>query len=289
MVKFDPKRPDYSPYGFTCVRWWAAKMPRPNHHNEIEINYIVSGSVTYLLGGRKVRLDAGHLHAFWAAMPHQVIEVGHDTDYFVATIPLAWFLQFNLPENLTLPIMQGDVVRDPCEARSDFDHACFSQWENDLQLDRAVYRDIVLIELEARLRRVAHALPPCSNDAKSHDPIGSQTLDLNNIELMACTIARRYREPLSVEEISDVVRLHPNYAMKVFKRALGTTLMDFLTHNRVSHAQRLLTTTNEKIAVVSEASGFTSLSRFNESFRRTCGCTPKEYRLEYLGAQSFRD
>jgi AraC-like DNA-binding protein len=69
--------------------------------------------------------------------------------------------------------------------------------------------------------------------------------------------------------------------MGLFKKAFGTTLIDYLTHHRVSHAQRLLATTNEKIVEVAFNSGFNSISRFNEAFRRACGCTPRAYRLQH--------
>src|SRR6478736_2273769 len=109
MVQFDPNRPDFAPYGFTCVRWNPSPMRRPDHHNEIELNLLYRGWVTYLLGGQKVRFEVGRLGLFWAAVPHQIIEFADNTEYFVATIPLAWFLQCELPERLTQRLMRGDV------------------------------------------------------------------------------------------------------------------------------------------------------------------------------------
>jgi len=74
-------------------------MRRPDHHNEVELNFLESGSVTYLLGGNKTTVAAGKLSVFWAAIPHQVIDFGDETAYYVATIPLQCFLQWRLPEN----------------------------------------------------------------------------------------------------------------------------------------------------------------------------------------------
>ena len=68
-------------------------MRRPDRHNEVELNFLESGSLTYLLGGRKVKVSSQRLSMFWAAIPHQIIEYAAGTEYFVATIPLAWFLQ----------------------------------------------------------------------------------------------------------------------------------------------------------------------------------------------------
>ena len=279
MISFDPNRPDFAPYGFTCVRWNPSPMKRPDHHNEVEINLLESGWVTYLLGGRKVRIEAERLSVFWAAIPHQIIDYGDEPNYFVATIPFAWFLQFKLPERFVQPLLRGAVITEPDAGRLESDRQLFGQWERDLQKPAEELRTIVMLEMEARLRRLAHALPveekPKARSPALHDA------SLNKVERMACLIAQRYTEPLTVEEIAREVGLHPNYSMSLFKKAFGTTLIDYLTHHRVSHAQRLLATTDTKIVDVAFESGFNSISRFNEAFRRACGESPRDYRRSH--------
>ena len=257
-------------------------MRRPDHHNEIELNLMLSGWVTYLLGGRKMRVEQGHLSAFWAAIPHQIIDFGKETDYYVATIPLSWFLQCRLPEKLSQPLMRGELLSDTDTSRLRIDSALFSQWEKDLEAGTAEAKDIVMLEIEARLRRLSAILPASpSAPRKRTQRLSLQDGGLNKVEQMACLVAQRYTEPLTVTEISQAVSLHPNYAMNLFKKAFGTTLIDYLTNHRVSHAQRLLATSDEKIVDIAFSSGFNSISRFNEAFRRACGCTPREYRLAH--------
>jgi AraC-like DNA-binding protein len=283
MVSFDPSRPDFAPYGLTCVRWNPSPMPRPDHHNEVELNLLESGWVTYLLGGRKVRIEAGRLSAFWAAIPHQIIEFGPHTEYFVVTIPFAWFLQWRLPDSYVQPMLRGAVHREPPPGRGQLDRDLFAQWEIDLRKNPQDKKDIVLLEMEARLLRMIDALSPLpaatSTSRRRH--VALHNGGLNKVEQMACLIAQRYTEPLTVDDIGKAVALHPNYAMSLFKKAFGTTLIEYLTHHRVSHAQRLLATTDEKIVEVAFNSGFNSISRFNEAFRRACHCSPREYRLHH--------
>jgi AraC-like DNA-binding protein len=319
-VSFDPGRKDFEPYGLTCVRWTPSPMRRPDHHNEIELNLLESGWVTYLLGGQKVRVEAGRLAVFWAAIPHQIVEYGEGTRYFVATIPFAWFLQCRLPEGMVRRLLRGEMVGGRPETAAELaegndgreDRGLFGRWENDLSGKAGDERvRIVMLEMEARLRRVALGLGAEKTGAvrgaigageggvaregakaakggkagagkKRGRSVGAlQGGELNKVEQMACLIAQRYTEPLTVEEIGRAVNLHPNYAMGLFKKAFGTTLIDYVTHHRVSHAQRLLATTEEKIVEVAFGSGFNSLSRFNEAFRRACGCTPRSYRAQH--------
>lgn len=285
MIDFDPKRPDFKPYGLACGRWNPVLMPRPDHHNEVQMTLLKSGWLTYLLGGRKVRVESGRMNAFWAAMPHQIIELGTDQAFYVATIPFAWFLQWRLPDEFVQPLLRGVLYSDPAPERAQMDYDLFSQWETDLQRPHpdSNTQDIVLLEMRARLLRLAAALPtPASSSGKaSNRHIVLRDGGLNKVEQMACMIAQRYTEPITVEEIGEAVRLHPNYAMSLFRKTFGATLIEYLTHQRVSHAQRLLATTDMKIVDVAFDSGFNSISRFNETFRRICGCTPRDYRLRH--------
>jgi AraC family transcriptional regulator, melibiose operon regulatory protein len=282
-ISFDPDRPDFAPYGLTCVHWRPSPMQRPDHHNEIELNFLETGSVTYLFGGVKTVVDAGRLSVFWAAIPHQIIDYGDETAYFVATIPLPWFLQWRLPGHFVQPLLQGQLIHESTIDRADSDAQLFSQWEDDLLQKPLNTETAVLLEMQARLLRLALNVPVDPVAPKRRERVTTVTdMSLNKVERMACYIAQNYTEQLTVERIADVVKLHPNYAMNLFQKTFGTTLIHYVTGHRVSHAQRLLATTDMTVADVAFSSGFNSLSRFNEVFRRSCGCSPREYRRTHL-------
>ncbi len=264
-------------------------MKRPDHHNEIEVNILTKGWVTYLLGGRKVQISAGQMGVFWAAIPHQILDFAPGMSYFVVTIPFAWFLQCRLPDRFVQPLLRGEVLKEHLsESRLRHDYELLTEWEADLLNPSDDVHRIVMLEMEARIRRMIATLPVTSakevNSKTRARPSSLHGGELKKVEQMACLIAQRYTEQLTVTEIGKQVGLHPNYAMGLFKKAFGTTLIDYLTHHRVSHAQRLLATTDEKIVEVAFSSGFNSISRFNEAFRRACGCTPRTYRLQHATA-----
>jgi len=286
-VSFDPNRPDFAPYGLTCVHWRPSPMRRPDHHNEVELNFLESGSVTYLLGGNKTVVEAGKLSVFWAAIPHQIIDFGADTSYFVATIPLQCFLQWRLPEDFVQPLMQGRLVGEPTGERANSDAQLFEHWETDLLKKQAELERPVLLEMQARLIRLALNLPGRLKARRRRDRIATITdTGLNKVEQMACFIAQNYTEKLTVQQIGEFVNLHPNYAMNLFQKTFGTTLINYLTQHRISHAQRLLATTDQTVTEIAFQSGFLSISRFNEAFRRACGCSPREYRKAHELAEA---
>jgi AraC-like DNA-binding protein len=283
MRTFDPNRPDFAPYGFTCEKWLPRRMPRANRHNEIELNFLRAGSITYLLGGRRVTFTAGRLGCFWAAIPHQLVSYDGGDAYHVATIPLAWFLQCGLPGDVVQRLLRGEAIAEPDDARAAFDAQLFEQWFTDLDAGGGEHQRTVLLEMEARLVRLAEAFR--RRAARPGSP-RRLTVDLgpggiSKVEQMATFLAQHYTEHLSVSAVASQVGLHPNYAMSVFRKAFGTTLLEYLTQLRISHAQRLLATTDDKVLDVALSSGFSSISRFNAAFGRVCGCTPTAYRAAH--------
>ena len=263
-------------------------MQRPDHHNEIQLNILRRGRVTYLLGGRIVKVKRGHLTVFWAAIPHQIIDYQEDTEYFVATLPLAWFLQCRLPDAVVQPLMRGEVLSEPGAARSDADIMLFKQWEADLKQNSPALLEVVTREMETRLHRLsATHQPDQAGTAKPN--VSIPATGLNKVEQMVCYLAQNYTQPFTVADVGKAVGLHPNYAMGIFKKVFGMTLLDHITHHRIFHAKRLLATSDLKIVDVAYGSGFSSISRFNEAFKRACGCTPRDYRREHGRPENNRE
>jgi AraC family transcriptional regulator, melibiose operon regulatory protein len=282
MVSFDPSRPNFAPYGFTCERWTPVPMQRADRHNEIELNLLKRGSLTYLLGGNRVTIPAGRLGVFWAALPHQILSATARTEYFVATIPLAWFLQCQFPAPFVDAILHARVVLDPDPQPPGGDSEMFARWVQDLAAAHPGRRRVAFLEMEARLLRFALSLP--AKPAPPAAPAGSVLLEtggLKRVEQMALFIAQHYRDPITADQIARAAGLHPNYAVALFKKALGLTLIDCVTQHRVSHAQRMLATSDEKVIAVGLNSGFASVSRFHAAFTKACGCSPRDYRKKH--------
>jgi AraC-like DNA-binding protein len=277
---FDTKRRDFAPYGFTCEIWEPRQMLRPDRHDEIEINFLDRGTLTYLIGGQRVTVHARRVSAFWAAVPHQIVAFDNVNYYYVVTVPFGWVLQWGLPERLMLALTQGHLIADTDTNRAPLDRQLFEQWHDDVEGRRNTNHEIVVLELRARLLRLAASVanvdhtPPVSGDHSSP----RQQTNLEKAESMACFVARNYTSRIQVKDIAACVDLHPDYAATLFRKTFGTTLNVLITRHRIAHAQRQLVTTEERVVNIAHDSGFDSLSRFNRAFKQIAGVTPRQYR-----------
>jgi transcriptional regulator GlxA family with amidase domain len=67
--------------------------------------------------------------------------------------------------------------------------------------------------------------------------------------------------------------------MKLFRAHSGMSVWEYVVRMRISHAQRLLITTNEKITDIALESGFGSAAPFYSSFKKFGGGqSPRAFR-----------
>jgi len=258
------------------------RMDCPDRHLEIELIFLESGRLTYLFGGERISISSGRVALFWGAVPHQIVDFEDLESFFVVTIPLPWILSWDMPEQLTTRILNGQVLQETGAARAVHDEHLFEQWFQDFHRN-STSDAIVLLEVRARLLRLARNLKDGQVVSSHFSPVrhsrrAAGTQDFCRVEGMARFIAQNYIKRICLSDIAAAVGLHPDYAAYTFKKTFGITLNNFVILHRVQCAQRLLVTSHQKIIEIALESGFNSLSRFNTCFKRHCQCTPREYR-----------
>lgn len=89
---------------------------------------------------------------------------------------------------------------------------------------------------------------------------------------------------ITIEEISSEVGLSPTLAKNIFKQVFGQPIFTFYQENRMKEAQRLLQEDKMSVSEIGYAVGYTHLGYFAKAFKKYSGCTPKQYRLQYLSS-----
>ncbi len=251
-------------------------MDLPHTHSDIEINFLSPGSnLNYLQGGRRHPFTGESVVVLWGGIPHQNIAPGHHGFGLWITLPLAWFLQWHLPNAMSERLLAGDIVAGrPLPGEAD----TLKRWLTDYDSGSKERRRALLLELEARLHRLALALPGRRKRSRGYD----RDDGTGHIGSITRFMAEHYREPLSVRDIADAVRLNPKYLMRMFKKQCRLNVWEYLTRLRVSHAQRLLITTDLKVLDVALESGFASMAPFYAAFAaQSRGVRPLEYRRRH--------
>lgn len=249
----------------------SGHMAAPHTHPDIEVNYLLDGGFSYLHGGAITRVEPGRFTVLWGGVPHQTVAPGIVGHGIWITLPLAWVLQWQLPHGLQDRLLRGEIVSAGPEPS---DRPQLERWLEDANSRNPGRRRVLLLEMEARFHRLALATPRHRSHA---GPEGA-----GQIARVTRFIAEHYREPLTVPAIAADAGLHPKYLMRVFKKQCGVSVWEYVTRLRVSHAQRLLITTDSKVVDVALESGFASVAPFYQAFAAYAGPErPLAYRRKH--------
>ena len=266
LKTFDEKRGEFKPYGLTC------EMPKIDRHNEIELNYIPEGGITYFFPTGKVTVPPRKITLFWGLIPHKIIKSESDAPYFVVTIPFNLFLSWRLPSVLVDRILGGEVVVEAAESECGLDKPMFERWVSDMTGKQN--QEAAGLEIQARIWRLTKNIS--ASEAKSTAILNPA--DGSILEKIVVYIAHNYSRPIKISDIGRAVGLHPDYANAIFKKAFGCTLSRYVAEERIGHVKRKLILTDMSITQIAFDCGFNSISRFNSTFLDICGQTPRHYR-----------
>lgn len=268
-------------HGLTARILTTDKPIEASPHQDIECNFIDRGQITYLMGASPVTIEPGRWMVFWAALPHHIIHIDADVNLYRLTIPLAWFLRWNLPVHIVEPVMKGDLILDE---RGDLklDQAMFKRWCSDLDLDAEEREAIVMLEVEARIRRLAFYASVAEPSPWTINIDIMADVDLfMKAKLMAEYITQYYRSSLNAQQVAETVDLAPDNASRLFQMYFQYSIEDYITKYRIAYAQTLLITTDYSPSAIAPRAGFDSKRDFISIFKDACGYTPRAYRSLY--------
>lgn len=285
-------RPDRSFYAQTKafgrfgIRWFDPQiMPEEHFHGHVELNWLSSGGMDYVIDGRPLRIPSERLVLFWAGIPHQTIalDMGPKADARQCNVylPLDTFLHMPNLGQLTETMMGGGVVMLPPETIGE---VTLKRWYEDYRSGDAERTDILKEEIALMLRRAAVTGWDILMEPWIDNPGGSTraATPLRYVVAMIRHILENLTEPLRAEDVAKVVGLHPNYALNLFTEVMRVPMHKFVVRMRLIRARSLLFEGGLSIENVAFESGFTALSQFYVQFRNAYGLTPRQMRAHYL-------
>lgn len=173
---------------------------------------------------------------------------------------------------------------------------------NVFHILKALYQQVVSVsqmicandEIDALLASYEHRLQACFQWAEYEKLFRDMATDLTDlltrqreqrenkpISYARSIIRERFREQLTLDQISSELELSPAYLSAMFKKETGITISQYITDFRIEEAKRLLITTNDPIARIAEVVGYHDVKYFSRIFKSTVGLKASEYRRLY--------
>lgn len=283
-------RPDRSFYasgkafGRFGIRSFAPQiMPMAHSHGHIEFNWLTRGTMDYVFDGGPATVGPDQLVAFWAGIPHQTVGLNDVADGRQLNIylPMDAFLEMPQLGRLTETLMGGGVIALLPEC---IGLETLQRWHGDYRSGNSLRIDLVRTEIGTMFRRAAitgwTTLLPAWLE-KSGTRTRSAT-PVRYVVRMVRHIVENIADPLTAQDIAEVVDLHPNYAADLFSKVMHISIQKFVVRMRLIRARSLLFDGNLSVANIAFQAGFGSQTQFYDHFRRAYGMTPNQMRRDNI-------
>ncbi len=103
-----------------------------------------------------------------------------------------------------------------------------------------------------------------------------------HIQLVTEYIDKNFSKDITLDELSTVAGLSPQYLCRLFKDSLNMRPFEYLTIKRIEESKFLLTNTSLTVSQISAKIGFKDCSYFCCVFKRIEQISPIEYRTSHM-------
>lgn len=226
-------------------------------HKNLELIYVVKGSVKCLLNNTEYTLKEGD---YGLCLPYEVHSYipQDDTLYWVGVFSEDYVRLF------------ANHIRG--KQANGFVFKCPESTNNLLQSTLISENVPSIYVLKACLYAICDAFL-CEVDFSEN-----QGNKKTNISLIVQYISENHTKNITLKDIAKLLGYDYNYVSRFFHSTFNMSFTNFLNIYRLETAIKLLEETNKKITDIALESGFQSVRSFNNSFRLKFGISPSEYK-----------
>lgn len=251
-------------------------------HKHYELAYVISGSVSVIVGHRRHLVKEGEILFIGAYETHRiekhkkamllliqfkphivdpVFRPFFDIKYLIPMMNPSKVVRLSSKEQEFLKWMFDDI-------QFNFDHISPA---SKMAIRGSIIRLIGFMINDRRL------IIPNITDHQSVQ-VGKILTVLNHLE-------DHYMEPIDEQTAASLAGYNYAYFSDLFKKIMGHTFSEHLNLIRLRAARTLLADSQKGIAMISEEIGYQNLSYFNRMFKKHLLMTPREYRQSLYQVQ----
>ena len=230
-------------------------------YNEVELHYFVGGDGTFLNGNKRYTITSGSLFLPTAETPHQI----------EASIknPLTYYA-------ILFECSEHQELFDRLERRNPIHLGTGRRFFFEEIRDKA-FRE----EQELRISAAHQILGLLYGlGAERSDPVAQKENII--IERALDYMQNHIFDKLSLTEIASHVQRDASYFVRLFKRYMNTTPMQYYANLRLEAARAFLANTSLSVKEVAAKLQYCSEFHFSKQFKQSTGMSPTAYRARYL-------
>ena len=234
----------------------------PHLHEQMELQYILSGRVDMELNGEKVLALPGDLLVINAGVTHREFSDGTPTEKLVLSLRLEHMLHgFSDIAPVICSKISGDV----------FISRLAEELMQELREKEPGYRALC----QSLVMRLAVYL--LRNHVEAGQRLHSSGKP-DRIKAVSRYIDKHYMEPMNNKSLAQLLHVSESRFIHLFKEEMGMSPLKYINTVRLRKAKHLLENGECSVMEVAALVGFSDYNHFGRMFRESFGCTPVQAR-----------
>ncbi len=252
-------------------------------HPEIELTWVVSGQIEYLVNDKKYLLTEGEGLFCNSNSLHSGYMVDQkDCSYLSVTFHPRFIYGY---ENSLLQTRYVDFI-----TANEGWHSLMLQKDVDWHQETGrqiqdIYRmskdpspdyelrvHLILTGIWLDLYRYYRSLPASEQQPQKH---------LARLKEILSYIQDHYTQEITLDEIADHVNICKSECCRFFKKYMKMTIFEYILFLRIQNSLPLLRA-GESVTRIAGLTGFSTSAYYGQIFKRYMGCSPSRYRKEHM-------
>ncbi|WP_412070989.1 GH39 family glycosyl hydrolase [Paenibacillus alvei] len=238
-------------------------------HKEIEIIYVLQGSVVMYMDQRQYRLHQDDIIVVNSMSVHKIERTSEDNVLLTLQFGPEW-----LDANAFIHCNSSTQTE---ENRSSYDAIRHNLAKMVYEINKKAsgFRSYTLGSLQMLCGYLLRYFFSGSNEAAEED---TKSYDYKRLNRVLQYVDQHYKEKLTLQTMADQEHLSLHYFSHFFSDKIGIPFQKYLTLVRLEKAQAELATTTKSITEIALDCGFANVKLFNKYFKEKYNRTPSAYR-----------
>lgn len=247
----------------------------PHIHPELELVFILKGSVEYSVDYKKYILNQRDFFFVNSLEIHHINSYSSESRILCIHIDLLAFTRF-YPGITDYPFQYKDTLNNR-------EHTVYKNIYD--QLHTLLYQlvekqDTFLLVSMSCITNILIELCESCIDLQSSELYVKKDEKRTRIINILSYLNENYSETITLDMLSEKFSLSKPYLSKYFKTVMGTGFLDYVNRLRIHKSLDMLCNTEERIIDIALANGFNTQKSYSRVFQKEFGQSPSEYRLK---------
>ncbi len=267
---------EFAPINTKLLAVYKESIPKPlcadsHYHTLYELYYLVDGDVDYLVEGKNYHMEPGSIILFAPHVEH-AIQINSTKNYKRFVIQFdASLLDAAYRNQLLFPFSEKSKLSEQTIYYTNVQEYSLYSFCNALidciAKKNAFARRLRPIYLEALLAQLSLM---CYNSNHSNTNLVSSEM----IVKVTDYIHSHLTEKITLKDISEHFYISENHLNRLFRKTVGTTVINYVIQKRIESAQILLKDGVSATEVASKV-GFSDYTNFYRAYKKITGHHPK--------------